>query len=52
MFFEVETSEVDRGKQSLETICILLAYKIKYRVSSCLSCTYVTNSVIEDTVDG
>jgi len=25
---------VDRGKQSLETICLLLAYKIKYKLAS------------------
>jgi len=30
MVFIVQGDYVDRGKQSLETICLLLAYKIKY----------------------
>ena len=26
---------VDRGKQSLETICLLLAYKVHYQIDAC-----------------
>ena len=28
---------VDRGKQSLETICLLLAYKVSFQFSTCCS---------------
>ena len=28
---------VDRGKQSLETICLLLAYKVNYHITACCS---------------
>ena len=30
IYFFYRSDYVDRGKQSLETICLLLAYKIKY----------------------